>query len=84
MKLATSLMKRGLIAHSTETVATVAVTIAGMAATSEKRATNRLCSRAPARAARRAALSRFSSMAMRTIRTMTTRPSPTSSVETTV
>ena len=31
MKFATSLMKRGLIAHSTETVATIAV-VAGVAA----------------------------------------------------
>ena len=76
-------MKRGLIAHSTETVATTAVTIAGIAATSEKRATTRLCSRAPARAARRAALSRASSIPIRTIRVMTTRPSPSSSVQTT-
>ena len=62
MKAATSLMNRGLIAHSTETVATTAVTIAGIAATSENSATNRLCSRAPARAALRAALSLASSM----------------------
>ena len=48
----------GLIAHSTETVATMAVMIAGMAATSENRATNRLCSRAPARAARRGSKAR--------------------------
>ena len=47
MKAATSLMKWGLIAHSTETVATTAVTIAGIAATSENSATKRLCSRAP-------------------------------------
>ncbi len=84
MKAATSLMKRGLIAHSTDTVATTAVTIAGIAATSENSATNRLCRRAPARAARRAARSRMSSIAIRTIRTMTTRPSPTSSIKTTV
>ena len=76
-------MKRGLIAHSTETVATTAVTIAGIAATSENSATNRLCRRAPARAAFRADLSRTSSMPMRTIRMMTTRPSPIRRVETT-
>ena len=58
MKAATSLMKRGLMAHSTETVATTAVTIAGIAATSENSATNRLCRRAPARAAFLADLSR--------------------------
>ena len=62
-------MKRGLIAHSTETVATTAVTIAGIAATSENRVTNRLCSRAPARAALLADLSRASSIAMRMMRT---------------
>ena len=55
-------MKRGLIAHSTETVATTAVTIAGIAATRENSATNRLCRRAPARAAFLAALRRASSM----------------------
>jgi len=84
MKAATSLMKRGLIAHSTDTVATTAVTIAGIAATRENRATNRLWSRAPARAAFLAALSRISSIPMRTISVMTTRPSPISKAETTV
>ena len=77
-------MKRGLIAHSTETVATIAVTIAGMAATSENKATNRLCSRAPARAARRAALRRANSTEMRMMRMMTTRPSPANRIRTTV
>ena len=43
-------MKAGLIARSTETVATTAVTSAGIAATSENSATTRLCSLAPARA----------------------------------
>ncbi len=76
MKAATSLMNRGLIAHSTETVATTAVMMAGMAATSENRATNRLCSRAPARAARRAALRRASSIEIRMMRMTTTKPSP--------
>ena len=51
-------MKAGLIAHSTETVATIAVTNAGIAATSEKSAMTRVCRRAPAREARRAARSR--------------------------
>ena len=84
MKAATSVMKRGLIARSTETAATTAVTIAGMAATSEKRTTTRLCSRAPARAARRAALSAATSIEMRTIRMTTTRPSPPNRVMTTM
>ena len=83
MKAATSLMNRGLIAHSTDTVATTAVTIAGIAATSENRATKRLCSRAPARAALRAARSLASSIPIRTMRTTTTRPSPTRSISTT-
>ena len=76
-------MNRGLMAHSTETVATTAVTMAGIAATSENRTTKRLCNRAPARAARRAALSRASSIEMRMIRMTTTKPSPRSSVATT-
>ena len=84
MKAATSLMNRGLIAHSTETVATIAVTMAGMAATSENNATNRLCSRAPARAARRAVRSRANSIEMRMMRMTTTKPSPNNSMRTTV
>ena len=41
-------MKPGFTVHSTATVATVAVTIAGIAATSENRAMTRACRRAPA------------------------------------
>ena len=84
MKAATSLINRGLIAHSTETAATIAVMIAGMAATSENNATTRLCNRAPARAARRAARRRASSIEMRMMRMTTTKPSPTKSMSTTV
>ena len=84
MKAATSLINRGLIAHSTETAATIAVMIAGMAATSENNATTRLCNRAPARAARRAARRRASSIEMRMMRMTTTTPSPTNSMSTTV
>ena len=83
MKAATSLMKRGLIAHSTETAATTAVTIAGIAATNENRTTTRMCNRAPAFAARRAALRRASSIEMRMIRMTTTKPSPNNSTATT-
>ena len=84
MNAATSLMNCGLIAHSTETVATTAVTMAGIAATSENSATKRLCSRAPARAALRAARSLASSIPIRTMRMMTTRPSPSKSTSTTL
>ena len=76
-------MKAGLITHSTETVATSAVTSAGIAATSENSATTRLCSRAPARAARRAARKRRSSSAISTSRQRTIRPSPPSKISTT-
>ena len=57
MKAPTLRMKAGLIAHSTETVATTAVTSAGIAATSENSATTRECSARPhaRRVARRAA-----------------------------
>jgi hypothetical protein len=77
-------MKAGLIAHSTETVATTAVTSAGIAATSENSATTRLCSRAPARAARRAARRLRNSRAISTSRQMTIKPSPTRIVNTTM
>ena len=76
-------MKAGLITHSTETVATRAVTSAGIAATSENSATTRLCSRAPARAARRAARRRRSSRAISTSRQRTISPSPPSRIRTT-
>ena len=76
-------MKAGLITHSTETVATSAVTSAGIAATSENSATTRLCSRAPARAARRAARNRRSSRPISTSRQMTISPSPPSRIRTT-
>ena len=77
-------MKAGLITHSTETVATSAVTSAGIAATSENSATTRLCSRAPARAARRAARRRRSSMPISTSRQRTISPSPPSRIRTTL
>src|SRR5271166_342636 len=83
MNAATSLMNRGLIAHSTDTVATTAVTIAGIAATNENNATKRLCSRAPARAALRAALSLANSIPIRTIKVTTTSPSPNRRIATT-
>src|SRR5271169_6656050 len=83
MNAATSLMNRGLIAHSTDTVATTAVTIAGIAATNENKATKRLCSRAPARAAFRAALSLANSIPIRTINVTTTNPSPSRRIATT-
>ena len=83
MKAATSVMNLGLIAHSTETAATIAVTIAGIAATREKSATNRLWRRAPARAARRAARSLTSSMPMSVMSVRTTRKSPRSNAKTT-
>ena len=76
MKSATFFMKAGLIAHSTETVATTAVTSAGIAATRAKSATTRECRRAPARAARRAARRLRSSSPIRIKRLNVTRPSP--------
>src|SRR5579862_7213793 len=56
MKTRMSFMNTGLRPRSMVTVAMTAVTRAGIAATSENSATTRLCSRAPARPARRAAM----------------------------
>ena len=76
-------MNAGLITHSTETVATMAVTSAGIAATSENSATTRLCSRAAARAARRAARKRRSSRMISVSRKTVMSPSPPSRASTT-
>ena len=82
MNSATFFMKAGLIAHSTETVATTAVTSAGIAATRAKSATTRECRRAPARAARRAARRLRSSSPIMIKRLKVTRPSPARIVRT--